>query len=89
MEVACSAIDDCLTLWNAFLEISPFPSELYGSFHRLCAGVDRKNHVIPKHLGNDLSEATKDAVIERARGKSQFLCLFDKSCDDFWVAMAL
>ena len=51
--------------------------------------VHRKYHVIFEHLHDLLGEASKDAVVERSRGKSELLRLLNKRSNNTRVTMTL
>ena len=89
MKVAFHAQHYGFTLGDAFLHVCPLPRELDGSLNRFSTSVHGKDHVVSEHLGDLLGEATKDAVVERSGGKSDFLGLVDEGSNDARVTMAL
>ena len=89
MEVAFHTQNYCFTLRDALLHVCPLPRELDGSLDSFSTSVHGKHHVIFEHLGDLLGEAAKDAVVERSRGKGEFLGLFNEGSNDARVTMTL
>ena len=77
------------TLGDALSKVCPLPRELDGSLDGFSTSVHGKDHVVSEHLSDLLGEAAKDAVIERPRRKSEFLCLLDESGNDTGMTVAL
>lgn len=66
VEVLFYREDQSLVLWNALDFVAPFPCNLDSRLDGLGAGVHRQDHLEAQRLGDDLSEAREDIVVECA-----------------------
>ena len=89
MEVVRSGEDNGLPVWHTLLHVCPLPCQFDSCLDSFRTGIHGQNHVIPEHLGDELSELSEYAVVKCPGGERESLRLGNKGVHDLGVAMTL
>lgn len=88
-EISFSKQDSSWIMRDMFSLITPSTSKFDGTFTSLNTSIHQKRLVVTKNIVKLLFNQTKFAIVDGSRGQSYFLSLFNKSLEDFGMAVAL